>query len=93
MSLSDSLKKFGSVLSSFNPVLGGSVILVSDIVDYFNVYPDNVLESNVTGLSKSASIIKRMVKDDNFDKDKLLEISENLEAMNEFVSKFQKVLK
>ena len=92
MSFLSSLKNLGGSISAVNPVLGNSLILVSSLLDYFNVYPEKVLEKNVVGLSKSSSVIKELVKNDNFDKDKLLEIADNLEAMNKFITKVQKVL-
>jgi hypothetical protein len=92
MSFLSSLKKLGGSVSAINPVLGNSLILVSSLLDYFSVYPEKVLEKNVVGLSKSSSVIKELVKNDNFDKDKLLEIADNLEAMNKFIAKVQKVL-
>jgi Mor family transcriptional regulator len=92
MNFLGSLRKLGGSVSMFNPVLGDSLILVSSLLDYFDVYPEKVLEKNVIGLSKSSNVIKELVANDDFDKNKLLEIAENLEAMNKLIFKFQKIL-
>ena len=91
MDFLDFMKNIGGVVKVFNPVLGSGLITLTNVIDDFNV-SDKILEKNVVGLSKSSQIIKDLVQNDNFDKDKLLEVANNLEAMNKFLNKFQKIL-
>ena len=91
MDLSKFFENVGGLVKVFNPSLGSGLITLTHIIDDFNI-SDDILEYKVVGLSTSAKIIKELVDDDNFDKVKLLEVANNLEAMNKFLNKFQKVL-
>jgi Mor family transcriptional regulator len=96
MDVSKIIKGVGTVVSAFNPAIGGAVVMAGSLADSFDNVPDENLEQNFIGLGVSAEIIKSIASKDEIsedDKKRLLAVSENLDGMNTLLQKFTKIFK
>jgi len=94
MDYSKIIKGVGSIVSLFNPALGGSFMMVGALADEFDGIPDDTLENNFIGFSKSAEIIRSVAENlDGVDREKLLDVAKNLDGMNNLLEKFVKLFK
>ena len=91
-SISEGLNMLGKVASAFNPVLGGGIMMASNITDQLKEVPDDFLEKDVIGLNGSAQRLDKMIADKQVDFDVLALVSDNLKSMSAFMQKSSKLI-
>jgi hypothetical protein len=91
-SLSSMLNTLGKFATAFNPVLGGGLMLASNITDQIADVPDDFLENDVIGLSGCADRLQKMVDTKNVDFDGLEMIVKNLNSIAVFTQKSAKLI-
>ncbi|GEM_PF-3349485 len=82
----------GSVASTINPAVGGGMVLASKALEKFTDMPDETLAFSFGGLSSLSNDIRKMVNSDNYDKDKLIQIADSLEASSIILQKITKMV-
>ena len=91
--LGDVIKGVGAVAGAFNPALGKGLILASALVDNVKSLDSDTLKDNVGGLSGTANMLRKMVEQDNFDKDKILMLADNLDSLSSYVEKTSNLIR
>jgi len=96
MNIGKIVKGIGLVTSAFNPAVGSAVIGVSNIVENLDV-DDEVLEKDVKGLGAIVDDLNSILeRNSNMILKKDVELLENdikeLQAINQFIKKFQKIV-
>ena len=89
MDISKVLKGVGLVAGAFNPVVGGVISAVAGALNEIN---DESLE-NEKGLGYVAYSLRKMVERDEFDKEKLLELSKIVDDAVMILDKNFKLIK
>ena len=96
MDIGKIVKGIGLVTSAFNPVVGSAVIGVSNIVENLDV-DDDVLENNVKGLSAIVNDLSFILERNSSlmlqkDVELLQRDIKELQSINQFINKFQKIV-
>jgi hypothetical protein len=84
---------FGVNLALIVEGIKAGVKLAREIKPIFDEFEDIDLEHNVYGLSAMSRDIRLLVSSNNFDKEKFLQIANNIEDINSMQNKFSKLIK
>lgn len=90
--VSDALAAASPLAALASPVAGGALVLASHAVDAFNKIDDDKLQNGVIGLPALAAAIEKMAESGVLNHDELMQIAEELRSINDFISKFAKMI-
>ena len=96
MDIGKIVKGIGLVTSAFNPTVGSAVIGVSNIVENLDI-DDEILEKDVKGLSAVVDDLSSIFERNSGlmlqkDVELLQKDIRELQAINQFIKKFQKIV-
>lgn len=89
----DAIENIAKVVTVFNPTLGSGLMMASDIADKLNGIDDDFLEKEVIGIGGSVRTLKNMLDTKSVDFEILGMVVKNLESIQVFLEKSNKLCK
>ena len=86
------LRGVGSVISPFNPAVGGGLVLASDALEVFTDFDDNSLEVHFSGLASLADELEHMTDTGEYDARKTEQMAHSLKTLSVVLSKVVKMV-